>query len=438
MDKFDIFKGCKCLYTPMGAAREYAPVGCNFYRGCPYQCKYCYNRKGITSGIMGVDHAVLESCFVIRPKKFRDMSAESYALMCFVNEVDAHLDYLRDMGVFFSFSTDPWLPETRDLTWKCATFAALKGIPVKILTKCAVITDEVRLYASSLLKQFVSFGFTLTGRDDQESNASTNQERVAVMRELHEMGYKTFASIEPIVDFESSYKMIRRTVGFCDQYLIGLMSKRGKDFPPYETADCVKFIQNVVRLLQRQDSRCSVYWKESILNFVGYRDVRGSLAVKNALKKCSAFTVNRNYCIHRGTVVYPIHTLANTIFPQAVAHLEALKQDDGHRKRHEIALISFYRMFREVNDFIEYSDFLSGGDMDNLYETAKSIYVESIRFVNAYRSQMDDNEYLKEPFSIRVGKADFPTPLLYVLGIYMKRIASAIMVDIDNIRKERK
>ena len=37
----------KCLYTPGGAAREYAAVGCNFYRGCPFQCSYCYNRKGI-------------------------------------------------------------------------------------------------------------------------------------------------------------------------------------------------------------------------------------------------------------------------------------------------------------------------------------------------------------------------------------------------------
>lgn len=291
----------KCLYTPRGAAREYAAVGCNFYRGCPFQCKYCYNRKGITSSIMGVDHAVLKSCFVIRPKKFRDMSAESYALMCFVNEVDSHLDYLRNMGVFFSFSTDPWLSETRVLTWKCATFAALKGIPVKILTKCAVITDEVRLYASSLLHTFVSFGFTLTGRDDLEPNASTNQERVAAMRELHEMGYKTFASIEPIVDFASSYRMIKETAGFCDQYLIGLMSKRGTELPPYDSSECASFVFDadfeVSRLNETAKVPVRIYWKNSVRKLI--KDNAFAMVIINN----SPVSVSRDWSLFTGKEV---------------------------------------------------------------------------------------------------------------------------------------
>ena len=57
-----IIKG-KCLYTPAGAAREYAAIGCNFFRGCPFQCDYCYNRKGVVAPVMGIDHVVLEDCF---------------------------------------------------------------------------------------------------------------------------------------------------------------------------------------------------------------------------------------------------------------------------------------------------------------------------------------------------------------------------------------
>lgn len=177
MDRFDIFKGCKCLYTPKGAAREYAPVGCNFYRGCPYQCLYCYNRKGLTAGVMGVDHAVLENCFVNRPKKYVGMTSEEYALKCFVDEIDRHQDYLRDMGIFFSFSTDPLLPETWELTMDCAAIAVGCEIPVKILTKSAFFDESALVFRSlaeyieaipeSCRKMF-AFGFTLTGRDDQE------------------------------------------------------------------------------------------------------------------------------------------------------------------------------------------------------------------------------------------------------------------------------
>ena len=258
------------------------------------------------------------------------------------------------------------------------------------------------------------------------------------MRRLHYMGFKTFASIEPIVNFDSSYRMIKETVGFCDQYLIGLMSKRGKDLPPYELADCVKFIQDVVRLLGQQDSGCKVYWKKSIEDFVGYRDNSGSRAARNALDKSSSFSVNSNYSIQLGTVTYPLHTLAHTGLPQAVSHLEALGNGEGNRKDHEVALISFFRLFRETNDLIEYGEYLAGKDMDSLYEDAKSIYVESLRFVNAYRSQMNDSEYLREPFVTKVGNTEFSTALLYALGLYLKRIASAIMVDIDNIREEQK
>lgn len=428
MDKFDIFKNCKCLYTPKGAAREYARVGCNFYRGCPYQCAYCYNRKGITSGIMGVDHAVLESCFVSRPKKFRDMPAESYALMCFVNEVDAHLDYLRDMGVFFSFSTDPWLSETRDLTWKCATFAALKGIPVKILTKCAVITDEVRLYASSLLKQFVSFGFTLTGRDDLEPNASTNQERVAAMRELHEMGYKTFASIEPIVDFASSYRMVKETAGFCDQYLIGLMSKRGKEYPPYDRKECIGFIKKVMALAGKQPEPFKVYWKDSISDFV-----RGSVAARRVMWNEDIYA-DRRYCLQYGTVSYPIHTLVNEVLPAAVDHLEALLGEPGvrERKAHELELIKFFCYFENTNSLIDYCEYLAHQDIPHLQGLAEKGSRDAARFVKLYESGMNSQEEIP-PFITKFGKHEFSVIWLYILVIHLRRIFDAVLADLGKL-----
>jgi len=130
----------KCLYTPNGAAAEYASVGCNFYRGCPYQCEYCYNRKGRNAKVMGIDHAVLECAFTnmkYRPKKYKHLSGEEYALSVFRHEVDKDLEYLLQTGIFFSFSTDPMSDDCVNLTLQATDYAITKNVPVKILTKNA-------------------------------------------------------------------------------------------------------------------------------------------------------------------------------------------------------------------------------------------------------------------------------------------------------------
>ena len=287
--KNEIILEGNCLYTPQGAAREYAAVGCNFYRGCPFQCRYCYNRKGMTAKVMGVDHGVLKDCFTnrdLRPKKYREISDDNYAMRCFVEEFRKHEEYLKQTGVFFSFSTDPMLSETHLLTLRAASFCAHRGVSVTILTKSVFpfqLLDEWFGHPESTgddhFKEYVSFGFTLTGRDDVEEEAarshSSNAERIGAMRRLDELGYRTWASIEPIVDFDSSYRMIEQTVGFCRHYKIGLMSKRGKEYPPYDKTACASFIRVVTDLMfeyyvpgQSFQGRRTVYWKESIRKFV--------------------------------------------------------------------------------------------------------------------------------------------------------------------------
>ena len=263
------------LYTPKGAAREYAAVGCNFYVGCPLQCDYCYNRKGVTCNTLGSPEIRLKT----GGKKW--IEDESDAILQFCEEVFKNIDYLQKTGVFYSFTTDPMLPGTRGLTAFTAGLVASAGVPVKILTKMGDFGEQTEdlLVLDEELKERIAFGFTLTGRDDFEKNAaelyhSSNEDRLALMKRLHDAGFKTFASIEPIIDFDSSMKMIKRSVTFCDQYLIGLMSKRGKELPPYEKEECSKFVDDVDDLIwdsyyQKQTPELvRVYWKESIRKFM--------------------------------------------------------------------------------------------------------------------------------------------------------------------------
>lgn len=249
----------KALYNPAGKAGEYAAWACNFYVGCSNGCKYCYLKKGRGKSILGGDHPVLKKCF----------KDEKEALNVFEKEVLANLDELRKHGLFFTFTSDPMLPETKELTSNAATIAVQHfDIPVSILTKCADWVDPLIKnldYSTSDTIEYgwrkkYALGFTLTGFDDMEPNASTNMQRIDAMNKLHKAGFKTWASIEPVIDIPESIAMINMSNGFCDLYKIGLES--GKRYPKQ---DLQIFVEMVCAMFP--DSR--FYFKDTLLKQAG-------------------------------------------------------------------------------------------------------------------------------------------------------------------------
>ena len=113
-------------------------------------------------------------------------------------------------------------------------------------------------------------GFTLTGHDELEPNADSNDARILAMKLLHEAGIKTFASIEPIIDFDSSLSMIEQTAGFCDLYRIGLRSGVKSDY--YDNEKLCFFMWQVEGTLVLKLSKAKVYWKESVRERVSFSD----------------------------------------------------------------------------------------------------------------------------------------------------------------------
>jgi DNA repair photolyase len=250
----------KAIYKPKGKAGEYAEWACNFYVGCSNGCTYCYCKKGILAKVMGQGEAQLKKCF----------KDEEHALEVFEKELLRNKEALQKHGLFFSFTTDPFLDLTMDLTLFAMKKCLDNEISVKILTKNAenplfalvgcfgiMMIGGVMPYYFSEHRNMIAIGFTLTGHDELEPNASTNQERIEAMKKLHEAGYKTFASIEPIVDFDSSLKMIRQTVDFCDLHKIGFMSGQ-----KYDREELVAFMAKV-----HQAGCNKIYWKDSIRDF---------------------------------------------------------------------------------------------------------------------------------------------------------------------------
>lgn len=246
----------KAIYSTKGAAREYGRIGCNFYTGCPHECAYCYLKRGAPSKQLGGN--------VVRLKRaFRN---EEHALEVFRREVEKHIEQCRRDGIFFSFSTDPLIEETRDLTIAAARYCIEHDIPVWILTKDANFIDACEFHKlvaytwAAMRLHLLHVGFTLTWRSDMEPNASRNADRVLAMHDLYGLGVQTFASIEPVIDWPSARIAIRESRDVCKHYKIGLRSGVKKGY--YNPEESVMAALGITKDLEGY--RCTLYFKESL------------------------------------------------------------------------------------------------------------------------------------------------------------------------------
>ena len=248
-----MFKG-KAIYNPSGKAGEYSEWACNFHIGCSNDCTYCYLKKGRSAKVLGGIEPKLKKCF----------TNETHALMTFKIELLKNLAEIKNHGLFFTFTSDPLLEETRDLTMKAVVFCNENNVPVKLLTKRADIVNLIEAFADKhrLNRSLIAVGFTLTGHNELEPSASTNEHRICTMETLKAYGYRTFASIEPIIDFKSSLEIIETTKGFCNLFKIGLES--GKK---YDKKEALEFYVKVNLMLSCR-SEAKAYWKDSFLKLL--------------------------------------------------------------------------------------------------------------------------------------------------------------------------
>ncbi len=237
----------KAIYNPSGKAKEYAPWACNFYNGCSNDCSYCYCKRGVMSHVWS-PAPVLKKCF----------KDENHAIDVFIAELEKNIVKLKEYGLFFSFTTDPMLPETRNLHMNAISIAIDHDVPVQILTKRADFLDN-RIFNTEK-KNLIAVGFTLTGHDELEQNANANMERIKAMLHLHRQGFKTFASIEPVIDGSSAVGMINLISGWCDLIKVGLLSGKRK----YQAGEIEYLYESI-----KYDVRGSkFYLKDSIVSYL--------------------------------------------------------------------------------------------------------------------------------------------------------------------------
>lgn len=266
----------KLIYQPKGKAYEYCHWACNLYNGCSNLCTYCYNRKGLAHNRLGKDYPTLKECV----KSEDETKKEDVAFELFKKELTKYKErILADGGeLFFNFVSDPALPETIKLNFRCMLFTMSQGVTCRVLTKRVEIVQVIEYYIKGWSEEYLhedtprlrdipnffsllKVGFTLTGCDELEPGASPNVSRIYAMRKLRSLHIHTWASIEPIINIDKSKNMIGHALwAGCHEFKIGLLSGK-KTYTPEEVYE---FYLDTSIDLRGED----VVWKKSVLEYI--------------------------------------------------------------------------------------------------------------------------------------------------------------------------
>jgi hypothetical protein len=233
-------------------------------------------KSGPSGGYLGQPKAVLKKGIVSEDHAYHLAMAEI---------LENREQIIRDGGLFMTFTSDPMTDVCRDLFLKICIGSIQYKTPVVVLTKATKFWYSDNYFNLRTISKFgfqperyVCFGWTLTGHDELEPNAPFNENRLRDMEIVHDEGFKTWASIEPVIDFPSSLDMIYQALDAgCEHFKIGLMTKNtkvcrhgftlgGKTFEPYDLAECCQFVDYVMKLTE---GRATVYWKQSVADFLG-------------------------------------------------------------------------------------------------------------------------------------------------------------------------
>lgn len=295
-------KTLKILSRPQGNAEEYGRWSVNPYLGCSHQCSYCYLKKGPGAKTLGGDVATLKKGVVSDEHAYHLAMAEI---------IENREEIIKDGGLFMTFTSDPCAEEARDLFFHIASESMHHRVPVTLLTKAAgffcptmkgfadkykSLPDDAQRFrygdsvhaflkwlsddahCPEFMKSHIAFGWTLTGHDELEPNAAPTTDRIATMKEMADYGMKTWASIEPVIDFPSALAMVYQAVNAgCQHFKIGLLTNNTRPvtkdfafgehhFDAYKVSDCLHFIEDVMRLTNRL---ATVYWKQSVRDLLG-------------------------------------------------------------------------------------------------------------------------------------------------------------------------
>ena len=183
-----------------------AKNGMNLYRGCSHGCIYCDSR----SACYHMDHA------------FEDIEVKQNA----IDLLESALKRKRSKCMLGTGAmTDPYLPLERQLgyTRRALQLALQYGFGFTLQTKSSLVLRDLDLLKAIHERTKCVVQVTLTTCGEAlcrklEPNVSTTEERVEVLKRLHEAGIPTVVWFSPVLPFlNDTEENVRGIVACCKE-----------------------------------------------------------------------------------------------------------------------------------------------------------------------------------------------------------------------------
>lgn len=189
------------IYEPRGAAREYAPLAANLYRGCTHGCRYCY-----VPGCLRMKQADFHAAAIVRPRVLEDLARDA-------SRVGRPED-----PILLCFTCDPYQPleKAAGVTRAAIEILGRAGRKIRVLTKDPVLALDRDL---DLLRRYdVEFGVSLVWDDDAlrrewEPMAHCVEGRFGALVAARLAGLRTWVSMEPVIDPGQALAVLSRISG---------------------------------------------------------------------------------------------------------------------------------------------------------------------------------------------------------------------------------
>lgn len=222
------------LYEPKGRAFEYADLAVNLYRGCIHGCEYCF-----APSVLRMDRGEFHQVGAPRKGVLEQLERDTAKLAG------------DQRNVLLCFTTDPYQPadDVHRLTREAIRILNAGGLGVTVLTKGGLrAVRDFDLLAKDPRNCFAS---TLTLDDPADSlrwepEGAPPAERLEALQIAHHLGIATWVSLEPVLDPEVVYRLIRITAPFVDLYKVGTLNYH----PHAATINWSEFRAQVVDLLK--------------------------------------------------------------------------------------------------------------------------------------------------------------------------------------------
>ena len=238
------------IYEPRGAAREYSPLAVNLYSGCSHGCTYCY----------------VPGCLRRTRQEFAEVSPRAGVLRAL--EKDARGLSGDERPILLSFTSDPYqeLERSARLTQRALDIMLGYQLRVRLLTKNPALALE--LDADLLGAGKVEFGTTILFVDDAkralwEPFAPTTESRMKALEAAHEMGLKTWVSLEPVIDPAEALCVIERLTNSVDVWKVGRWNHDARA----NAIDWASFTEAALELLTKVGAR--YYIKDELWRSAG-------------------------------------------------------------------------------------------------------------------------------------------------------------------------